>query len=271
MNIRFNSNPKVLMGGFFQGGNLWNKPANDIDKCFKIYFMQNGEAIVYEADKLIKLSNNQLYFINGYKLASQYCVDSMSVEWLHFITDSVYLNNLKKSIPLVVSLDVSVFSSFIPVFRKLKTYFENSDSEDKVITMEIQSLIHFALARVFEISNINKLEVSADYNKLLPALEHINTHFSSSISLDVLAGKCCLSSNYFQRIFKRNFGITPFNYILKMKMEKAIRLLIYTDVPVKQIAFTVGFEDEAYFSRMFSKIYNESPGRYRKNNLQHLP
>jgi AraC-like DNA-binding protein len=233
--------------------------------------VQRGEAVVCEGDTPIKLIANQLYFINGYKLTSQYCIDSMSVEWLHFITDSVYLNYFRNSIPLVIPLDISVFASFIPVFTKLKTYFEHSELEDKVITMEIQSLIHFALARVLEISDINDLEISADYTKLLPALEYINTHFSSNISLDVLAGKCCLSSNYFQRIFKRNFGITPFNYMLKMKMEKAIRLLIYTDFPVKQIAFTVGFEDEAYFSRMFSKIYNESPGRYRKINLKHLP
>jgi AraC-like DNA-binding protein len=54
-------------------------------------------------------------------------------------------------------------------------------------------------------------------------------------------------------------------------MEKALRLLIYTDKPIKEIAYKAGYEDEAYFSRMFSKIYQESPGRYRKRNQNRLP
>lgn len=261
------------MGGSFQGGSNWNKPANDIDNCYKIYYMLGGEAVVSSGSEQIELCTSNLYFINGYKLTSQYCADFMSVEWLHFKPDSVYLNHLLKSSPLVSQLDIPIFSSFLPIFGKLSNYFEVSDSNNnnRILSIEIQSMLQFVLAKILKRINTNDLEDSNDFNRLLPALEFINLHCFSTISLEMLADKCCLSSNYFHRVFKKNFGITPFDYIMKMRMEKAIRMLIYTDIPVKQVAFTVGFEDEAYFSRMFSKIYNESPGKYRKNNLHRLP
>ena len=279
MHTRFDTTFKVLMGGSFQGGSIWNKSSNDIDKCFKIYYMLKGKAIVSSETEQIELVPNNIYFINGYKLTSQNCEEIMFVEWLHFIPDSAYLNHLLKKCSLVTLLDIQNFSSFIPIFGDLSTcfdlctYFEVPDPEsnNRILAIEIQSMIQFSLAQILKKITINDLENSCDFNRLLPALEYINIHCFSNISLEMLAEKCFMSSNYFHRVFKKNFEITPFDYIMKMRMEKAIRLLIYTDIPVKQIAFTIGFEDEAYFSRTFSKMYNESPGRYRKNNLLRLP
>jgi AraC family transcriptional activator of pobA len=54
-------------------------------------------------------------------------------------------------------------------------------------------------------------------------------------------------------------------------MEEAVRQLVYTHKPVKEIAYGVGFEDDAYFSRTFSKVYGMSPGRFRKNNRKKMP
>ena len=279
MHTRFDTTFKVLMGGSFQGGSVWNKPADDIDNCFKIYHMLKGKAILYSDNEQIELVPNNLYFINGYKITSQYCEEMMTQQWFHFIPDSAYLKHILKRCPLVTILDIQSFSSFIPVFNDLSTYFDRStyfelpdpESHNRILAIEIQSLIQFSLAQILKKLTIIDFENSCDFNRLLPALEYINVHCFSNISLEMLAEKCFMSSNYFHRVFKKNFEITPFDYMMKMRMEKAIRLLIYTDIPVKQIAFTIGFEDEAYFSRTFSKIYNESPGRYRKNNLLRLP
>lgn len=273
MKTGFDSNMKLLMGGSFQGGNVWNKPASDIDKCFKIYFLHEGEAIVSSENDKTALCKNNLYFINGYALSSQFCPDFMSVEWLHFIPDSVYLNHLLKTSSLVIPLDIHIFSSFIQLFGKLQDYFNSAHplNKERSLTIEIQSLLQFTAAQILKQISASDFDKSTNFIRLLPALEFINVHYNSDIKLRMLAEECCLSPNYFHRIFKQNFSITPFEYILKMRMEKALRLLIYTDKPIKEIAYKAGYEDEAYFSRMFSKIYQESPGRYRKRNQNRLP
>ena len=68
MKISFDSNVRLLMGGSFQGEKIWKKPASDIDKCFKIYYLQKGEAVVSSDHKKTTLCANNLYFINGYSL-----------------------------------------------------------------------------------------------------------------------------------------------------------------------------------------------------------
>jgi AraC-like DNA-binding protein len=261
------------MGGSYQGGNGWNKPANDIDKCFKIYYMHEGEAVVSSEKTKLTLCAENLYFINGHMLTSQYCPEFMSVDWIHFIPDSVYINHLLKTCSLVIPLDVQSFLSFMPLFGKLSSYFNDPCliENERAVTMEVQALVQFTIAQVISQIDSDDFEASVGFIRLLPALELINTHYKTNISLKILAETCCLSSNYFHRIFRKNFGITPFDYILKVRMEEALRLLAYTEKSIKEIAYIIGYDDEAYFSRMFSKNYSESPGRYRKNNQSRLP
>jgi AraC-like DNA-binding protein len=197
----------------------------------------------------------------------------MSVDWIHFIPDSVYLDHLLKTCSLVIPLDIELFSSFTPLFRKLNDFFATpcQVKNGRAITLEIQAFVQFAIAQVLMQINTADFETSVNFIRLLPALELINIHYKSNICLKMLADECCLSPNYFHRIFRKNFGSTPFDYILKMRMEEALRLLIYTEKSIKEIAYNLGYEDEAYFSRMFSKNYDESPGRYRKNNQNRMP
>lgn len=261
------------MGGSYQGGNSWNKPANDIDKCFKIYYVNEGEAVVSSESTKFTLCAKKLYFINGHALNSQYCPEFMSVDWIHFIPDSVYLNHLLKTCSLVIPLDIQIFSSFAPLFGKLNDIFASPClvKNGRAIALEIQAFVQFTIAQVFLQINSADFETSVNFIRLLPALELINSRYKSNICLKMLADACCLSPNYFHRIFRKNFAITPFDYILKMRMEEALRLLIYTEKSIKEIAYVLGYEDDAYFSRMFSKNYNESPGRYRRNNQNRIP
>jgi len=58
------------MGGSFCGGEVWNKSASEIDKCFKIYYFREGEALITDETSTFTLQAGNLYFINGYALRS---------------------------------------------------------------------------------------------------------------------------------------------------------------------------------------------------------
>ena len=61
-------------------------------------------------------------------------------------------------------------------------------------------------------------------------------------------------------------GVTPVNFIIRRKIEKAQLLLIAGELPVKEIAYLVGFEDFSYFSRVFKKTTGLTPNEYRKGS-----
>jgi len=83
------------------------------------------------------------------------------------------------------------------------------------------------------------------------------------VRLSELARMANLSISHFSAIFRREFGFSPLNYLLRARMLRACELLDTTGGSVKQISGAVGFADPLYFSRMFRCIYGVSPMQHR--------
>lgn len=94
--------------------------------------------------------------------------------------------------------------------------------------------------------------------------EHIHSHICHNIDVEELADVACVTKPYLIRLFKREFGTSPVQYINKKKVERAQLLLYTTDMPVKEVAYQLGFSDHSYFIRMFRKQTDITPQEYRE-------
>lgn len=72
-----------------------------------------------------------------------------------------------------------------------------------------------------------------------------------------------LSSSYLCRVFKEETGVNINTYINNLRMAKAVRLLEDKNYYIKEVAISVGFDDQLYFSRLFKKYYGVTPSQYR--------
>ncbi|MCI5649183.1 MAG: AraC family transcriptional regulator [Fusicatenibacter sp.] len=97
-------------------------------------------------------------------------------------------------------------------------------------------------------------------------IEFIENHITESISLKQLGELVYLSESQVIRNFRRDLGVTPYEYILDRKMEQAKLLLRSTRLRVKEIAFHLGFCDEHYFTYLFGKRNGQTPMAYRKSS-----
>jgi AraC-like DNA-binding protein len=75
-----------------------------------------------------------------------------------------------------------------------------------------------------------------------------------------------LSVSHFSVVFRARTGYSPIEYFNHLKVQKACQYLVFTGMSVKETAFTLGIEDQYYFSRMFSRLMGISPAVYRKRN-----
>ena len=91
----------------------------------------------------------------------------------------------------------------------------------------------------------------------------IQTNLYANLSLDELAALCHMSLSSFKRKFKTVFDDSPKRYIVKKKVEKAALLLKTDNQRVSDIAFDVGFDSLATFTRNFTNIYGVAPSVYR--------
>ncbi len=97
-------------------------------------------------------------------------------------------------------------------------------------------------------------------------LEHIDANPGQHFTLEELAALACLSPSFFCRLFHKTMGMTPFQYIHHSKMANARRLLVRTNLTVREIASRVGLPNEAYFYTLFKRMEGFSPGEYRKRH-----
>jgi AraC-like DNA-binding protein len=65
-------------------------------------------------------------------------------------------------------------------------------------------------------------------------------------------------------LFRRVTGYAPLSYLNHLRMQHAVQLLNSTDLPIKQISDQLGFSDQFYFSRAFSRMHNHSPTEHRQ-------
>ncbi len=114
------------------------------------------------------------------------------------------------------------------------------------------------LDTVFETRNIKNAKSLGD------ALSFIRENYSRNLALENVAQQVYISPYYLSHLFKEELGITFVEYLTRVRMEAAKKLLKETTLSIVAIASEVGYEDASYFSKVFKKATGISPNQYRK-------
>jgi AraC-like DNA-binding protein len=93
--------------------------------------------------------------------------------------------------------------------------------------------------------------------------EYVEVHLGESVDLSTLAGVAGLSVHHFARQFKQSAGVTPHAYLTQKRVERARKMLVQTDLPLAEIAFTVGFFDQGHLARHFRHMLGTTPREFR--------
>ncbi|HWK04611.1 MAG TPA: AraC family transcriptional regulator [Puia sp.] len=91
--------------------------------------------------------------------------------------------------------------------------------------------------------------------------------FESNLSIEDIAQKLNVSYSSFRKIFKKYTGMSPGQYMIQLKIDKARQLLSQTDKSIKEISFELNFSSGYYFSTLFKKKTGCAPENYRKEVL----
>ena len=117
-----------------------------------------------------------------------------------------------------------------------------------------------------EIDILRKKEVPNDFipYRLKEVIAYINENIEQKLEIDELASKSQWKRHHFMKMFTKYVHVSPYQYILTRKIEKAKILLVDTAIPLNQIAYELGFKSYANFSNAFKKNCNMTAENYRK-------
>ena len=105
---------------------------------------------------------------------------------------------------------------------------------------------------------------SRDERRVSRVLRHIEEHAEEPLGLAGLAEVALMSKYHFLRTFRRSVGVTPYQFLLGLRLRRAAVRLCTTPASVADIAFDAGFGDLSTFNKRFRDVFGASPGAFRK-------
>ncbi|HJV64938.1 MAG TPA: response regulator [Geomonas sp.] len=104
--------------------------------------------------------------------------------------------------------------------------------------------------------------------RLCKAATYMEEHLSEKLYLESIAEQACMSKFHFSREFRKCFGVSPMQYMLRLRITRATSLLLSQDTPVSRVAGECGFSDQSEFTKCFKKSIGVTPSRFRHSLYQ---
>lgn len=232
-----------------------------------IFYCVDGHGSYQVGDQHYKVGPNE-FFILPQNVEHSYGSDPdnpWTIYWIHFGGDA--LKELNETLafqqhfkPYYVKNNNDILSIFTRIYKTLELGY----SIDNLLFANM-CLMHFITVFVYNsryyAATPNEKTDCVD-NAILFMQEHIN----ENISLNDLSAQYNYSVSRFSNLFKKKTGYAPIDYFVQMKMQKACQQLDFTDRSIKEIAFSMGFDDPYYFSKRFRTVIGMSPKKYRGMN-----
>ena len=149
-----------------------------------------------------------------------------------------------------------------PIFQEFLNTCENKELTLDEIYQQCSLIFHKLIMKIADRltseQNNPGTTTSADEIK-----DYIDRNIYEYLNIEIISRQVGLSASQINRVFRKAFETTPYEYILNRKIDTAKLLLRNTNLTVKEIAYKLNFADEHYFSNVFFKRTGIRPGSYK--------
>lgn len=248
----------------------------------RLYYVTEGTAKIILPSGIQELKPNYLYLIPSFTTHSYLCDSHFVHYYLHIYEDhqseSSILDDYNFPVEVAAGdLELPLIKRLCQINPSMQLPQSDPDSYDNNPTLiqniiknkqrtfcdkvESRGIVYQLMARFLKDAQ-PKIEVND--NRIQKVISHIRKNIYTLIDIDSLAEISCVSKDHFIRLFKKEIGTTPLQYINQKKIEKAQLILITDNMPVKNIAYLLAYEDHSYFNRLFKKVTGTTPQQYRE-------
>lgn len=246
----------------------------------RLFFVCEGNARINLPEGTQELHPGYLYFIPPFTLHSYECEALFSHYYIHIYEKQTGQGGFLEEYTFPVEIEAGPMDRFlverllkINPGRELKQFdphtYDNpptllrniaeNTQQAEYAALETRGILSQLLSRFLRHAS-PKADV-ADI-RITRVLHFIRKHIDEPIRIRELAEICHLSDDHFIRLFRKETGCTPIHYINQKKIEKAQLLLLVEDTPVKDIAYSLSFDNISYFNRLFKQITQHTPTQY---------
>jgi AraC family transcriptional regulator len=267
----------------------WNYK-NVISPYHRIYFIDEGEGEISDAEKTVTLESGYLYSIPSFTLCNLACHSYLSQYFVQFFEESpdgtTLFSNGRAVFKVKASeIDIVNFQRLVAinpgrginrsdnpkVYEKhvyYKQYQQMNNSQSLPHFLETQGILFQLVARLSEQEMTYKNTNRIIPVKIIEAMQFIMINLHLSLSVNFLANRANQNTEYFSRLFEQHTGTRPMAFITEKRIERAQHIMATSSVSYTEIADLTGFRTLSHFSRTFKKLTGIPPRVYRKHVLR---
>lgn len=239
---------------------------------YVIELVLNGVDNFYCDGKNYQAEHDQLVLINPGEVHTGNTVSDIPLHYFSLTPNQEILQSIAASLNITLSSGFCFERSLMQrprLTQKLKSLFESfSHDGDELRQQETFYDCMYDLLNPPE-NKYRQPKVSATKDKRVELLiGYMQTHYKENISLGQLAEMVCMDPFYLTRLFKKQVGISPYDYLLILRTESAKQLLRQGH-KVHEATLEAGFYDASHLNRMFQKVTVASPKQFRLSKSQY--
>lgn len=190
-----------------------------------------------------------------------------TIYWFHYQGKlSGYITELLALHTLVDEPDPARTLKRVALFEEIYSVLEKGYSDDSLRYTNM-TFYHFLSSMIYDQKFRTGILIDAN-GVSQQIIQYMQDHLAEVVDLGQLASLVNLSVSRFASVFKAETGYAPIEYFNHLKIQRACQFLRFTNLPVKRIAYELGMKDPYYFSRLFSKLMNTSPIKYRREIIR---
>ncbi len=217
-------------------------------------FINEGRAKFFINGEQLFLEQNYFYVMHS-KSEISYVVEQnspWSISWL--VVEGEQIERVLSALGLTRECPYMYIKDAKRIKNIYDEIFEKASCVDLTSKMECISLAYRLFAALSEERTLESTNVHIE-----KALRYIHANFCEGINVSDVASILGLNYNYFSKLFKKETGTSPMQYINALRIKKAKFLLENSDMQISEISEAVGYDDPFYFSRVFKKEEKISP------------
>ena len=238
----------------------------DPSPCFIIEYIVSGHGYLEINDEKYKLNPGDAYIIHPGDFCIYYAdnKDPYKKYWVNFVSGFFFTELFKEyniNDRVIRNMDLSNF--FDELFKLEELYISNDELYIPASKLIFNTLMEIALHQENDVKSQN-IELAHKVRILL------YRSISTRITIDDIAKKFYRSKNDINRQFKNKYNITPHDYLLKLRIDRAKNLLVNSKQTLAKIANHLCFSSEFHFSNTFKNKVGVSPSEFRKMHKQKI-
>lgn len=251
----------------------------------ELFYVTGGKGVMKVEDKIVPLQQDDLVIVGSNIRHTEDRRDESPFEY--FVLGIEGLSLHKNRLPSIDALDSETnapeeLSDFLDTYTFLQNYADSRDTVYEILKQIIRemtekasyfepyanTLLRLLMLNILRLSDSQVvLESDVHSNKQLQYVkDFLDIHYSRDLRLDELANISYLNKYYLVHEFKRNYALTPIDYLLHKRIDVAKELLRTTDYTMEEIASIVGFNSQSYFNQVFKKKTHQTPTKYKREN-----